>query len=192
MDINDYIKVFDEALSPYIAANFIKFAQKMELQPQPIGADAKNPQGYVNKKIRNVSGYTMWNYHKSITEAHWFNLFSFALRELRDKYEPSFASKPHTTKINDITLLKYEEGQYYKVHSDSSTQNPRVLSFIWFLNNDYEGGELNFHCPKTFEILKTIKPGVNKVVVFPSNFMFPHSISEIKKGTRYSLVSWMS
>ena len=28
------------------------------------------------------------------------------------------------------------------------------------------------------------------VLVFPSSFMFPHKVNLVKKGTRYSAISW--
>lgn len=192
MDIDNFIKIYENSLTPRATANFIQYCKKINFEQQRVGGSWEKPEGYVNKKIRDVSGWSLSNWHKSITEAHWFNLFSVILKNLKDSYENEFPDGLCVSKINNITVLKYEEGQHYKMHSDHFTHNPRAISFIWFLNNDYEGGELNFHCPKTHKIIKTIKPGVSKVVIFPSNFMFPHSISTIKKGTRYSIVSWMS
>ena len=32
---------------------------------------------------------------------------------------------------------------------------------------------------------------INQIDFFPSNFMYPHSIEPIKKGTRYSIVAWL-
>ena len=28
------------------------------------------------------------------------------------------------------------------------------------------------------------------VLIFPSNFLFPHEVKPVKKGTRYSAISW--
>ena len=30
-----------------------------------------------------------------------------------------------------------------------------------------------------------------ETIMFPSNFLYPHSIKKITKGTRYSMVSWV-
>jgi len=32
---------------------------------------------------------------------------------------------------------------------------------------------------------------IGEMIIFPSNFLFPHEIKPIKKGTRYSFVSWV-
>jgi len=52
------------------------------------------------------------------------------------------------------------------------------------LNNDYEGGEFVL-CGIPLEK----KQG--SVVVFPSNFMYPHEVKEVTKGKRYSIMTWI-
>tara|TARA_R100000697_G_scaffold121409_1_gene148439 strand:- start:2922 stop:3107 length:186 start_codon:yes stop_codon:yes gene_type:complete len=57
------------------------------------------------------------------------------------------------------------------------------------LNNDYEGGEICFRYPDTTgEWLIDKKPG--RIIVWPSNFLYPHRVKPVTKGTRYSVVSW--
>ena len=58
------------------------------------------------------------------------------------------------------------------------------------LNNEYKGGELIFTDQKDNEI-KKLKLSKGSIVFFPSNFMYPHKISPITKGTRYSVVAWL-
>ena len=50
-------------------------------------------------------------------------------------------------------------------------------------NEDYEGCE--FYCRG-----KEIKLRAGDILLFPSNFMYPHEVKEATKGTRYSFVSW--
>ena len=93
-------------------------------------------------------------------------------------------------KINQIDLLKYKKGGNYKIHTDHYTDSPRHLSIIINLNDKYKGGDLTFFDQKQNEI-KRLKLTKNSIVFFPSNFMYPHSIEPITKGTRYSIVSWL-
>ena len=58
------------------------------------------------------------------------------------------------------------------------------------LNDDYEGGDLIFTDQKEYEV-KRLKLGKGSIVFFPSNFMYPHSILPVTKGTRYSIVAWL-
>jgi hypothetical protein len=82
-------------------------------------------------------------------------------------------------------VLKYEKGQFYKTHLDSSKENGRVLSVLLYLNEDYEGGETYF--PR--QDMK-IKGEQGDVLLFPSNYCYPHSAEEILNGIKYSVVTW--
>ena len=66
----------------------------------------------------------------------------------------------------------------------------RKISASVILNDDYEGGELEFvilNEKAQVEITK-ITPEVGSVVVFPSFIM--HRVLPVTKGTRYSVVAW--
>ena len=92
-------------------------------------------------------------------------------------------------KINQIDLLKYSIGGKYE-YIQIITHTPRHLSIIINLNDDYEGGDLIFTDQKEKEI-KRLKLSKGSIVFFPSNFMYPHGIQPITKGTRYSIVAWL-
>ena len=49
--------------------------------------------------------------------------------------------------INDIQVLKYQKTSHYKFHVDDARTINRCLSVIFFVNDDYEGGELAFKFP---------------------------------------------
>ncbi len=83
-------------------------------------------------------------------------------------------------------LLKYEEGDFYIQHSDSFKQQPRALTVIMSMNDAYEGGEVAL-----FNRELVYKLDAGDVLVFPSNFMYPHEIMPVKSGTRYSIITWV-
>ena len=63
------------------------------------------------------------------------------------------------------------------------------MSMILLCNNDYEGGDLGFANPDyTDELIVPVR--ANRLIVWPSNFLFPHGVKPITKGTRYSVVGW--
>jgi predicted 2-oxoglutarate/Fe(II)-dependent dioxygenase YbiX len=82
-------------------------------------------------------------------------------------------------------LLRYTEGQFYSQHTDSFKEQQRSVSCSIHLNENYDGGEFAFF---DREVMIRCKKG--SVVVFPSNFMYPHEIMPIIRGTRYSIVTW--
>lgn len=73
------------------------------------------------------------------------------------------------------------------IHSifDGNIKGIPVLSVVGLLNDNYEGGD--------FVMFEDYKVSLKKgdVLVFPSNFLYPHKVTPVKKGTRYSFVSWV-
>jgi predicted 2-oxoglutarate/Fe(II)-dependent dioxygenase YbiX len=83
-------------------------------------------------------------------------------------------------------LLKYSGGQQYHQHYDGGTASGRVISAICYLNNDFEGGEIEF---PNFKI--KIKPQPGMLILFPSNFAYSHIAHPVTKGSKYALVTWI-
>ena len=97
---------------------------------------------------------------------------------------------PWLTKFSPIRFNKYEVGtmmreHYDHIHSifDGKMKGVPIVSIVANLNTDYEGSE--FCCRG-----KEIKLKTGDILLFPSNFMYPHEVKETTKGTRYSFVSW--
>jgi predicted 2-oxoglutarate/Fe(II)-dependent dioxygenase YbiX len=97
---------------------------------------------------------------------------------------------PWLTKFSPIRFNKYEVGtmmreHYDHIHSifDGQMKGVPIVSIVANLNEDYEGCE--FYCRG-----KEIKLKTGDILLFPSNFMYPHEVKEATKGTRYSFVSW--
>ncbi len=87
-------------------------------------------------------------------------------------------------------LLKYATGQSMWLHADryplpSGKYEWPVLTCTINLNDDYEGGELVL---LNGEI--TVNPAPGNAAMFPANFMFPHEVKEVTRGTRYAIVTW--
>jgi hypothetical protein len=83
-------------------------------------------------------------------------------------------------------ILKYGKGQKFVNHIDDSPNATRRISTVYYLNDNYTGGEINF--PK-FGI--TLKPKANQMIIFPSSFVYNHSVDPVIEGQRYAIVSWI-
>jgi len=83
-------------------------------------------------------------------------------------------------------ILKYQTGQEYKMHADAGGGNDRVLSLVWYVNNEYEGGEIEF---PYFNY--KLKPPANSILFFPSNYIYSHIANPVKEGTKYAVVMWI-
>jgi len=141
----------------------------------------------LNKDIRNVKGHHLT--FDTPTGVFYWNFIKQEIQRIYTFYKAKFP-KMKSSKINQIDLLKYSSGGKYEIHTDHNTTSNRALSVIINLNDGYEGGDLIFTDQKEKEI-KRLKLGKGSIVFFPSNFMYPHSIEPITKGTRYSIVAWL-
>lgn len=82
-------------------------------------------------------------------------------------------------------LLKYGKGQKFDRHIDDGMRFVRKVSLVYYANDDYSGGEIYFD---QFDV--KISPQKNQLLLFPSNYIYTHSVNEVLEGTRYSIVSW--
>ncbi len=141
----------------------------------------------VDKNIRKVKGYHLNS--NTPTNMFYWKLIKKEIERIYPHYKIKFP-KMASNRINQIDLLKYSIGEKYEIHTDHYSTSARHLSIIINLNHDYEGGDLIFTDQKEKEI-KRLKLSKGSIVFFPSNFMYPHSIQPITKGTRYSIVAWL-
>lgn len=86
----------------------------------------------------------------------------------------------------NYNILRYRAGQEYKSHYDRTPGSNRIISAICYLNEDYEGGEIEF---PNFGI--KIKPSAGTLILFPSDYAYTHIAHPITKGTKYALVTWI-
>lgn len=87
---------------------------------------------------------------------------------------------------DDYQILKYGKGQKFTNHIDDHPKYHRRLSSVYYINDNYDGGEINF--PR-FGI--SYKPKSNQMIIFPSTYVYNHSVSPVTDGTRYAIVSWI-
>lgn len=82
-----------------------------------------------------------------------------------------------------FNFVKYTPGKYFKIHADHGPYYSCTVSAVAYLNDDYEGGEIEFvrHGIK-------IKPDKGDIILFPSNYVYEHASCEIFNGTKYSVV----
>jgi len=93
---------------------------------------------------------------------------------------------------SEIRFNKYAKNKTMAKHCDhihsmfdGKIKGVPILSCLGILNDDYQGGEFIMFDNKHIEL----KAG--DLLIFPSNFLYPHTVKPIKKGTRYSYISWV-
>jgi len=114
-----------------------------------------------------------------------------SVKKYNQNYEFPSKSGQMMSQFCPIRFNRYSPGQimrqhYDHIHSifDGKIKGVPVLSFILNFNDDYEGADLFFW-------KDTVVPlGKGDIVMFPSNWLFPHGVTQSTKGKRYSGVTW--
>ena len=88
----------------------------------------------------------------------------------------------------DYQMLKYSgsTNDHYDAHYDGGPSTKRWISAIIYLNDDYEGGELEF-----VHFGVKLKPTKGSLVIFPSNYAYSHIAHPVTSGTKYAIVTWI-
>lgn len=186
--LHDYIKIFDD----FITKDELKILTKVckhHKKFQDGKIDTFNKTNTLDKNIRNVEIWDLEHLKTdNYTQIHYTNFFGYTFQKAIKKYAEHFGLNSYFN-IKDIQILKYTEGGHYQFHFDDGAHNPRTISCIFLINDDYEGGDLLFKFPneEQFFVIEKIK---NRMIVWPSNFLYPHSVSPVTKGERYSVVTW--
>mgnify|MGYP003116825664 CR=1 FL=1 len=133
----------------------------------------------------------------------WYNITEEVAKKLEEAVAGCFvthvAPKYHCQfkSYEPVQFLGYPVGGHYKGHNDGEHFNTetrqwerimeRDVSFLFYLNDQYGGGELEF-----YDLGLTIKPKKGMMIAFPSYKDFAHKVHPVTWGHRYSLVSWVA
>lgn len=85
-----------------------------------------------------------------------------------------------------LNFVKYGPGQHFEEHTDHGFSYNCVVSMVGYVNDDYDGGEINFRLQNI-----KVKPKAGDLFIFPSNFMYPHKAMPVSAGTKYSIVTML-
>lgn len=143
----------------------------------------ENKAGYIYNTIMNL-----------------FNEICIDYAEAHGDYE-----KPIGFPLFDIK--KYQPGTYMGAHFDQQEGDTRLkYSLVFYLNDDYEGGEISFTIEspdapildgkpeEDYDLAKDkgrvsigIKPEAGSVIIFPSSPPYHHTAHLVKSGSKYMI-----
>lgn len=129
--------------------------------------------------------------HKKCDELiNYFNQNTQSVQKYRDTYILKYIYKPILDKlcknikfydfknVDNMEIVLWPKDSFMKPHYDEGD----YLSFIVYLNDNYEGGETVINNIK-------IKPKKGSIVIF-SNGLYLHNVNKIKNNERYTLIAW--
>ncbi len=165
----------------------------------------------LTNNTKDITQATVINKHKDngheqdlkVRNTLWYHI----TEELVKKFEQAVADCFHQFVVpryncqfksyEPVQFLGYPVGGHYKGHNDGEHFNmetrqwekimDRDVSFLFYLNDQYGGGELEF-----YDLGLTIKPKKGMMIAFPSYKDFAHKVHPVTWGHRYSLVSWVA
>jgi hypothetical protein len=183
-ELKDYILVLEDIIPENLCDDILnEYKNSDEWLLTKVGFD-----GQIKKEIRNCTSIGMSfdiiieknkNIRKNLDDKV-FECTKNAIKKYNEKFKNARISRD-----SGYELLKYEKGGFYTQHVDSFTNIPRTISCSFILNNDFKGGEFSFFDNKlTYDLKK------GSAIMFPSNFLYPHSVLPVIDGTRYSIVTW--
>lgn len=142
---------------------------------------------------------TWANIHKLLYTELYTNLKKYldilSIKKEYNKYHSSdyppfkiITQNPLKTEI--FQMQKYEKGKgKYIYHNDSKidikSNQYRVVTFLWYLNDVNEGGETEL-----FGNIK-IKPEAGKLLLFPATWTFPHCGTVPISNDKYIITGWI-
>jgi hypothetical protein len=103
------------------------------------------------------------------------------------KYSVLYNHAPHS--IIDAKLQKTSAGQGYHIwhneNTDHLTRN-RLMVFMLYLNDDYEGGETEFLYQK-----RRIQPKKDRLLIWPCSYTHTHRGNTVLAGEKFVLTGWV-
>jgi predicted 2-oxoglutarate/Fe(II)-dependent dioxygenase YbiX len=151
----------------------------------------------------NKTGKTSWIVDKNIRDTQIVPMGSIypKIEELCRNSVKHIINPFYQIEVNSSEcpqLLSYGIGGHYKPHIDGESiwitprgeqiwkkSTDRDLTILFFLNDDFEGGDFIFP-----ELKVRIRPEPGMLVCFPSNHNYMHGVEPVTKGKRYSIVTW--
>lgn len=119
-----------------------------------------------------------------------FNALTDALVDAAKRYANELMTHASINALSKVRLNRYPTGSVMRAHADhihtlfdGQARGIPAISLVGVLNDDYQGGDLII-CGQPYRL----KPG--QIIVWPSCFLYPHEVTEITEGERYSFVSW--
>ena len=186
LQLTDYIKIIDNVLPEKDLEILYEICKKNIFNLQDAGVGTK---GSINKNIRSTKNVGLINFNtNNMTMVYWTNKLYVTFANCFKEYCKKIEINNLTVTMQDLQLLRYDVGDFYNTHIDSFTSIPRTVSYILFINDDYKGGEIYFEFNKSKKIDVEIKK--NRLIIWPSNFLYPHGVNKVTEGTKFSVVAW--
>lgn len=183
--LSDYVVKIKNVLSKKQCNDIVKELEEVEWKQHLFYHNKENkyaPES-AEKELDSSSEYI--KSYPIIMDSVWKSLHKYIVDDLKFSWFSGWSG------FTSIKFNRYQDNKMMANHCDhihdifeGEKKGIPILSIVGGLNNNYQGGEFIMFENKKYEI----KEG--EILIFPSNFLYPHQVKPVTKGTRYSYVSW--
>ena len=182
-DLRAYAKVYKNALSDALCDQTIEHLQKVNWVQENFYFAGEGTYKAPTASL-DISWDALPN-NDEITEVIKKSLNTYIMEDL---------NLPWFGHWNGFTAAKYN--RYSQTHGmdlhcdhihsmfDGQRKGVPILTILTSLNTGFEGGEFIMFDEEVIPFNK------GDVLIFPSNFLFPHKVNAVTAGVRYSAVFW--
>jgi hypothetical protein len=184
LKIDDYVKVYTNVIKKQVCDEFSE-----RIKNEKLKYAFSNPMTDLLRTGKYINIYAVDSTFKSFSK----NTINDISTNIGEKYirdvRPFYYAYGDKLSTSDAHILDYSKDDFFRIHHDHYAESlnfSRLLTVCSYLNDDYEGGLLEFP-----SIGKTYKFKKGDVIVFPSNWLYYHGVTPITAGNRYTVVFWL-
>lgn len=184
-NLMDYVKIYKNFISKEICKGACKSLKKINWEEHSFYS-VRNEAEFKTENECSVS-WDFFEESEEINKKIWFAINQYIVEDFKD-----FGWFNEWNGYSLARYQKYDKNSHMAIHCDhintlfdGERKGIPTLTVLGSLNNNYKGGELVFFRDYKVELQE------GDVMVFPSNFLYPHQVKPIISGCRYSFVSWV-
>lgn len=185
-DIRDYLKIYDNFLDQNLCKHTVESLKNVEWNKHRYYTPHTDQ--YHSYENDLAISYDIIPEKDTITKQIWSGIEQYIVKDHAHFSEWYSGWNGYT----EVRFNKYDQNTEMKMHCDhihsifdGTIKGIPILTILGLLNDDFGGGDLTLWEDTKIDM----KPGT--LLIFPSNFLYPHKVSPIIHGTRYSFVSWV-
>jgi predicted 2-oxoglutarate/Fe(II)-dependent dioxygenase YbiX len=186
-DIKDYVKHYNNVFSKELCNSAVNQLAKVDWATHQF---YNNKQEYICVGDDFLQSRAQFAEQEIIEKEIWNLLYRYTITDL-ENYHEQFRWFGGWNSYTGIKFHRYIPGTNMKLHCDhihdlfdGEVKGVPILTIIGLLNDDFKGGDFLLWDDQKINLTQ------GSVLIFPSNFMYPHRVSEVLQGERYSFVSW--
>lgn len=184
-NLQDYVKRYDNFIDQEIIDNVLSEIKDIEWREHQFYEPASDR--IISYDHELSISFSEGPYAQKLNERLWYAIEQYIIKDF-ESFEDWFSC---WSGYSQVRFNKYDPTTKMKLHCDhihtlfdGNRRGIPILTILGALNDDYEGGEFMMFGNQQVDM------PAGSVLIFPSNFMYPHEVKPVKSGVRYSYVSW--